>query len=233
MGHQELRIKHKAFLVESAFRMFRPEAGTEEQKNYWVDRLLDGHDLNDMINELKSGFLGAIGSPSSDHLEARPEPAEKAELGTVGEGDYSGSAIPRETLGVLRAGMPETVPATIENRSSFKWASDSDQPINVAYHWLDEHGDMLFFEGNRTSLKTAIMPGQSALVDVHVVPPAKPGKYRLMLTLVHEGTCWFEDRGFSVSSQPVDVEWCLPTSTNRVLEELAFMRTTSHGEVVA
>lgn len=57
---------------------------------------------------------------------------------------------------------------------------------------------MVVFDGKRTPLpEEGIPPGGTAKIDVQIDSPPRPGKHRLLLSLVKEGMGWLEiDEGF-------------------------------------
>lgn len=208
-----LRRKHKTELVERALSVYQPEGDTQQVKSFWLERLLQGQDLRQMLDHLKAG------EPLPEGLAP---PAEKEQGGE--EERYAGTAAMRQRLEVLRAGMPEKLRIAISNRSAATWENTEATAINACYHWLDEHGEVVQFDGVRTPLPEPIAPSVSLEFELNVIPPSQPGRYQLQLTLVHEGVCWFEEQGFTATAHPVDIEWCLPASTTRVLEEFAYGR---------
>jgi hypothetical protein len=83
--------------------------------------------------------------------------------------------------------------ATVHNGSDRHWESAGPNPINICYHWLDEDWSMVVFDGKRSKLpEGGIPPGDSAEVEIAILPPPNPGLHRLHLTLVEEGICWFD-----------------------------------------
>ena len=89
---------------------------------------------------------------------------------------------------------------TVYNGSDRQWESAGPNPIHIAYHWLDEDWSMVVFDGKRTKLpEGGIPPGDSAEVEIAILPPPNPGLHRLHLTLVEEGARWLETGGEFVS----------------------------------
>ena len=88
--------------------------------------------------------------------------------------------------------------AMVLNASNEAWISSGPNPVNLAYHWLDEDWNMVVFDGVRTPLpQGGIPPGGTAKITAQIAPPPNPGKHRLFLNLVREGVGWLEiDEGF-------------------------------------
>ena len=92
----------------------------------------------------------------------------------------------------LTAGVQQTIDVRVTNESDWVWGhgADARPEVRLAYRW---HG--VWAGGRDPALRTALpadlRPGETALVPVHVVPPERPGRYRVELDLVHEHVQWF------------------------------------------
>ncbi|PCE21885.1 hypothetical protein BWP39_19635 [Paraburkholderia acidicola] len=110
----------------------------------------------------------------------------------------------------LTCGEVLSLPVTVTNLSGQSWLGDVFRPVKLSYHWLNAQGDVHLYEGLRSSPP---VDGFAASSDVpaiiQVVAPEAPGHYRLILTLVQEQVCWFEENGFEAST--IDVSVSLPS----------------------
>jgi hypothetical protein len=91
------------------------------------------------------------------------------------------------------------------NTSGERWPSGPGRRLKLAYHWLDETGEAVVFEGRRTAIGRGIPAGDEALVTQEVLPPAAPGRYRLQVDLVFEFVGWFSQRGAPTCEAEVEV----------------------------
>jgi hypothetical protein len=83
--------------------------------------------------------------------------------------------------------------AMVLNASNEAWISSGPNPVNLAYHWLDEDWNMVVFDGVRTPLPEGGIPsGAVAKIQVRIDAPPTPDKHHLFLTLVREGVGWFD-----------------------------------------
>jgi len=89
----------------------------------------------------------------------------------------------------------------LENSGSVRWRNG----VRLAYHWLDERGNPLVWDGERTEIPH-LAPGERATVDARIRAPIPPGRYRLSLDLVAELRCWFVELGGEAHETTVDVE---------------------------
>lgn len=90
------------------------------------------------------------------------------------------------------------LPVLLKNNSGEPWVSTELHPIHLSYHWLDQEGNSVVFEGQRTPLPIRkIMPGQTSTVRMRVGAPDAPGLYRLVILPVQEKNCWFDKMGFT------------------------------------
>jgi hypothetical protein len=107
------------------------------------------------------------------------------------------------TIEPPRAGALCRATVEIENAGSAAWRSISrDEGVKLSYHWLDELGNPIVWDGIRTDFPAAIEPGQRARVEFALRAPMPSGTYRLALDLVDEGRCWFAE----VGNEPLELE---------------------------
>ena len=90
----------------------------------------------------------------------------------------------------LHAGVLTSARVELENAGDTPWRDDR---FTVSYHWLDERGNAIVWDGLRTPV--AAEPGESATVDVAVRSPIPPGRYRLSIDVVDERRFWFGELG--------------------------------------
>src|SRR5829696_2415853 len=93
-------------------------------------------------------------------------------------------------LSELRAGARSTARLTVENTGDTPWRDDR---FTVSYHWLDELGNAIVWDGLRTPVTAE--PGGKTVVDVAVRAPIPPCRYRLSIDLVDESRFWFGELG--------------------------------------
>lgn len=78
--------------------------------------------------------------------------------------------------------------------------------VALAYHVLDNEGNVVVFDGKRTALPGNVMPNQTVLLNAILAAPVKAGKYTFVFDLVQEGVSWFEGKGNAVSTIKVTVD---------------------------
>ncbi len=67
-------------------------------------------------------------------------------------------------------------------------------------------GQYLIYDGIRTQLKSQMVhPGESVEEVIQIVAPGLIGRFKLILTFVQEGVCWFEERGFGTAILELDI----------------------------
>jgi len=73
--------------------------------------------------------------------------------------------------------------------------------------WKENSGNFVVYDGIRTELaKPDFARSETIDQQISVKAPAVTGNFKLVLTLVQEGVCWFEDKGFAPAD--LDVEVC-------------------------
>jgi hypothetical protein len=94
------------------------------------------------------------------------------------------------TIGEPEAGTVTTADAAVTNAGSAAWGDG----IFASYHWLDDRGNPIVWDGIRTTLPP-LAPGESAKVPMRVRAPIPPGRYRFALDLVAEHRAWLSELG--------------------------------------
>jgi len=146
----------------------------------------------DMVEEGVSWFSGR-GVPTGDQfvrVEVPPPP---------GAFVYGSSMLP-STPATMDTGATASIPVRVQNLGATTW----DSSINLSYHWLDQSGRTVTWEGRRTSLSGT---APSALIDVtaQVAAPATAGTYTLVWDIVREGYAWFSSQGVQMPRATVTV----------------------------
>jgi hypothetical protein len=100
----------------------------------------------------------------------------------------------------LHAGVLASARIELENAGDTPWRGDR---FTVSYHWLDQLGNAIVWDGLRT--RVVAEPGGTATVDVVVRAPIPPGRYRLSIDLVDESRFWFGELGEATLDFDVDV----------------------------
>jgi hypothetical protein len=103
-------------------------------------------------------------------------------------------------LPAFRAGALAFVQLELENAGTTPWRGDR---FTVSYHWLDERGNAIVWDGLRTRVEAD--SGEETSVDVEIRAPIPPGRYRLSLDVVDEGRFWFGEVGEQTLDVDVDV----------------------------
>ncbi len=117
-------------------------------------------------------------------------------------------AVPAGPLGVRwlayeleppQAGAIGTATVELENAGNDAW-----RDVLLAYHWLDELGNAIDWDGLRTLLPR-LDPGGRAAVRARVRAPMPPGRYRLAFDPVIEDLCWLSEIGNELLAVDVEV----------------------------
>jgi hypothetical protein len=117
----------------------------------------------------------------------------------------------------LRAGAVSLARVRLENAGAAPWRPDGRHRIEASYHWLDERGNPIVWEGYWCPLQRVVAAGEQVELTMEIRAPIPPGRYRLALDLVSEGRFWFEEIG----NAPLDLEVeVLPRLERRALAVL-------------
>ena len=117
----------------------------------------------------------------------------------------------RATMRVLAApefgpaGETVTVTVAMRNIGSMTWKRQGKHAVRLGYHWRDEEGKTIPAADYRTALPHDVAPGEWAEVQAAVALPSIPGKFNLVLDMVHEGVTWFEERKSRPAQRSIEV----------------------------
>jgi len=99
----------------------------------------------------------------------------------------------------VQAGALVRIRVALENAGSAEWRG-----LKLSYHWLDERGNPIHWDGIRTPVVAA--PGERLELDAPLRGPIPPGRYRLALDLVDERRFWLAELGNHSPTLDIDVE---------------------------
>ncbi len=83
----------------------------------------------------------------------------------------------------------------VRNTGTQGWKSTGWHPTKLSYHWLDLEGNVVVWDGERTSFHVIVYPQQRRCVEALVLAPSRPGTYVLQFDLVREQIAWFSQKG--------------------------------------
>jgi hypothetical protein len=99
----------------------------------------------------------------------------------------------------LQAGAVGTARVELENAGAEAW-----REVMLAYHWLDELGNAIFWDGIRTPIER-LAPAERVTVAARVRAPMPPGRHRLAFDLVLEHRWWLSEVGNEMLVADVEV----------------------------
>jgi SAM-dependent methyltransferase len=164
--------------------------------NWLLERDLDLHAKHWLIVAERGGRARNVTLSPTVKTESRfPRVAGGFD---VRYGEYDG---PREAA----PGERITATVSIANEGWDSWSSDAAAAVVISYHWLDEQGRVVLFDGDRTPLPRPVGPGSSCRTAIVARAPSAPGRYRLAIDLVCEGVTWFSEAGHPCLEIPFHV----------------------------
>lgn len=190
MNYETLRYRNKKILTDRAFGILtKNKKDNKNQKEYWLQKLLNGHDIESLIRQLKT-------DQPTLQIENSPLALTTNTLGSVGVEDLDLE---------FHAGLKRKLRIKVSNYSKNIFQTTLDEPLNAAYHWYDSSGKIYEYDGIRTPLPQPIRPGSEYSFEIDVTSPKEPGHYTLMATLIIEGQAWLEEKGLEVYNHNIEV----------------------------
>ncbi|MDQ2915084.1 MAG: N-acetylmuramoyl-L-alanine amidase, partial [Chloroflexota bacterium] len=141
---------------------------------------------------------------------------------------FGGSLGVDQTPATMGVKTTVSVPVKIENMSNFDWGSN----VNLSYHWYDAGGNLLAWDGLRTSLAGTART-QIAAINAQIAVPTTPGTYKLRFDIVQEGVAWFSSQGMQTPVKQVSVilpalsaAYAAPASVNGAVNSMITVPVT-------
>jgi hypothetical protein len=96
----------------------------------------------------------------------------------------------------VEAGTLTRMTVEMENAGSAPWRTRGvEDGLFLSYHWLDERGNAIVWDGLRTPLGEVVEPGAHVRRELMVRAPIPPGRYRFAVDLVEEHRFWLAELG--------------------------------------
>jgi SAM-dependent methyltransferase/uncharacterized protein YbaR (Trm112 family) len=92
----------------------------------------------------------------------------------------------------MKAGHTILANMRIENCGPVPLHCSGEGRVTFAVRWQHRDGSVAEAPDERTPLPIDLQPGKALTVAVRIVPPSRPGSYRLSLTLVQEQIRWLD-----------------------------------------
>jgi hypothetical protein len=109
-------------------------------------------------------------------------------------------------LAPVEAGALQRAVVEAENAGTAPWRTRGPADgLFLAYHWLDERGNAIVWDGERTPLERTVGPDDRLRQAIAVRGPIPPGRYRLAVDLVEEHRFWLAELGNAALERDVDV----------------------------
>src|SRR6478736_3519339 len=106
----------------------------------------------------------------------------------------------------VQAGTLTRMTVEVENAGSAPWRTRGvEDGLFLSYHWLDERGNPIVWDGLRTPLGEAVEPGARVRRELTVRAPIPPGRYRFAVDLVEEHRFWVAELNNAPWEGEVDV----------------------------
>ena len=180
--------------------------GTLRRRLY--DRLLIHFKRPSMTSSLGRG----------DHAVDIVAPREVGRVPSAGDDFWRAQLFLLKVPNVLEAGQSGTARVEITNLSQSQWEFATTEPdhrgsVRLSYHWYNDSGKVIQWDGESTSLPHDLRPSDSVTVDMRIFAPFEAGTHTLEITLVHEGIGWFDQNGGGSARSSVEVGSPKPSIT--------------------
>ena len=109
-------------------------------------------------------------------------------------------------LAPVAAGEAQRAVVEVDNVGAAPWRTRGHEDgLFLSYHWLDERGNPIVWDGARTPLVHVVEPGETLRQELTLRGPIPPGRYRLAVDLVEEHRFWVAELGNAALEREVEV----------------------------
>jgi hypothetical protein len=192
----------------------------------WIDdatgRVTVGGNFSPLPSDIAAGQTVSLNIAVTAPLAASPSYTMELDLYKQNEFWFKDKGIPadptptgvgadyRATYGVglipaIGIGQTVSVPVTINNVGQGIFSATSSTPVDLGYHWYDQAGKLVVWDGLRTKMPADLQPGASVLLQAQVQSPPDGGTYQLRFDLAQEGVAWFSAKGTPTGNITVSV----------------------------
>jgi hypothetical protein len=197
----------------SAAQLTQVNQKTKEQLNYLLKTFsIDFSDLKKTeiaINppSFSSKFIDSIAEIICNPIEFTPPLVPEVKTAQeLAHQPFIGKLRCLDPISVIPVAQTFKLAVEVSNETDFHWLSKGLNPTYLSYHWQKESSEMVIFEGLRSPFSNLGLPSnQSLKANMQLIAPLEIGKYHLILTLVKENVCWFEENGFEPAKITVNV----------------------------
>jgi hypothetical protein len=107
----------------------------------------------------------------------------------------------------VQAGTLIRARVEVENAGTAPWRTRGHEDgLFLSYHWLDDRGNPIVWDGLRTPLARVVAPGEMLAQELSIRAPIPPGRYRLAVDFVEEHRFWLAELDNAPLVEDVDVQ---------------------------
>lgn len=93
--------------------------------------------------------------------------------------------------GPIAPGETAAIPVAIRNQGDDTWETAGAHAVKLSYHIYDAAGQLVTWDGVRSTLPSDVAPGAAATVPLRLTAPQTTGIYTVKPDLIREGHAWF------------------------------------------
>ncbi len=115
------------------------------------------------------------------------------------QGWYQVTYLAPESL-TARPGQQIITNMGLTNAGARNWMATGSLPFALSYHLYDANGQVVTYDGARSTLPAGVAPGERIELAAVIVAPQETGHYRIEWDMVQEEVTWFSWKDASTSS---------------------------------
>lgn len=205
-SYLKLKYKNKASLIRRTLHILKISSNifNEIERNA-VTALIEGYGFNKVLQEVKNGGANL---PNYFENQFLTNPFDFLKV-------WPGSVKALKDTHKIFIGQKFNIKISVTNETNWLFATTDKSPIFASYHWCDKNGEIIIYDGIRSALPMNIWPGETSEFYMSVIAPNDSGDYLLSPSLVFEGFTWLEERGLSITKEPIHIYEEVPEMHNK------------------
>jgi hypothetical protein len=186
---KNMRLKHKTILLNYIFKFSKVSEVNKVFYNFWLDQLLQGRGLDDVISGVNKWKAVGLKSDLNENLINTN--------GKVSVNDDYLEVIPGEYF---------SIKVKVANNSASDWFSNEQSQVFLSYCWYLENGYKYGDDAIRTRIDPVLAKGKFREIDVNIKAPPCEGSFSIQFTIVKEHYFWFHEYGLITTKKLVAVK---------------------------
>ncbi len=177
-------MKNRRILLNHIIKIYFRSGVSNDEDKVMFNYLMNGGAPLDLISKIRNNSINKDLLCQSDQISKIQFDSESINIG---------------------AGLTKRLAVLIYNGSNEIYVTSVNRAIFICYHIYSVDGEIIVWDGLRTSINDEIKPGEQRELIMLIKSPELPGIYKIEPTLLMEGSHWLESKNISTVKSDLHV----------------------------